>query len=157
MANNTGRVTALQELQSRTILVLEQHLHSEHKPHIVYIGTRLILINLQDIQYLWYTRRPLDFYDFYDIYVVVSYSTQVSTLQPWWACNAPFAWLRAHSAVHQQWAHIHTSLSGVWETLFLTGTGTGRLQTKEHLLCKTNFDWDWLIETYVLESIPTGS
>ena len=52
MTDNTDLVTALQELQSRAILVLEQHLHSEHKPHIVYIGTRLILINLQDIQYL---------------------------------------------------------------------------------------------------------
>ena len=39
--------------------------------------------------------------------------------------------------------HRQKSLSGVWETLFLTCTGTGRLQTIEHLLCKTNFDWDW--------------
>ena len=98
MTDNTDLVTAPQESQSQTIFVLELQEHSEHKPHIVYIGTRLILINLQDIQYMRYTISPLEFAEVglwkhpnqKDPFPFI----QVSPLQSMWACNAPFAGLR---------------------------------------------------------------
>ena len=115
MTDNTDLVTALQELQSRAILVLEQHLHSEDKLTLFTLGQGSYWPICKTYNtYISYTRRPLDF-------IEVSYFTQVTTLlQSWWICNVLFAWLRtfcAHSAAHQQWAHseYHTS----WAKIFV--------------------------------------